>query len=103
MGSMHQRMVALGGMLLGVMACASGESSETHSGGAAPRDPATVAASPPLPGFSASDPAGRIPGSPSAPTGTGPAAPPAAPAGAGTGSPAATPAPGSGAPGGSTS
>jgi mono/diheme cytochrome c family protein len=101
MGSMHQRTVMLGAVLLGAVACASGESSESAAASSGARDPATVASSPPLPGFSASDPAGRIPGSPG-PSARTDTATPAASAGAGTNSPASAPAAGSGAPGGST-
>src|SRR5687767_590703 len=75
MGSMQRRMVGLGGMLLSVMACASGESS-TDDVGAGRRDAATVAATPPLPGFGADVPAGRIPGSGSPVAGPGSGATP---------------------------
>ena len=101
MGSMQLRMVVLCGTLLGVMACAGSESPEHDAVGSGVRDPATVAASPPLPGFSASDPAGRIPGSVSPPAATGTAATPAASAVAGT--PTGNPGPGAATSGGSPS
>src|SRR5687768_15300174 len=61
MGSMQRRMVVLGG-LLGIVSCTT-EASESSTPGAGARDPATVAASPPLPGFGADVPAGQLPGS----------------------------------------
>lgn len=60
MGSMRRRMSLRWGVLLGIAACASGESSEGTVAGSGPRDPATVAASPPLAGFGADVPAGRV-------------------------------------------
>ena len=69
MGSMQRRMVVLGG-LLGIVSCTADASSESGTPGAGARDPATVAASPPLPGFGADVPAGQLPGS--APLASGP-------------------------------
>ena len=63
MVSMHGRMVLLAGLTLGVAACATGDSTDDGADAAA-RSPAVVAASPPLPGFSADVPAGLPLGAP---------------------------------------
>ena len=68
---MHRWMVLPIGALLGVSACGTRETSEAPDGAGA-RSPAVVAASAPLPGFSADVPAGLVPG-----TVLPPAAPPA--------------------------
>lgn len=60
MGSMRRRMGLPWAVLLGIAACASGESSEGAVAGSGPRDPATVAAEPPLAGFGPDVPAGRL-------------------------------------------
>lgn len=57
---MHQRMVVLGAVLLGVAGCSPDEPPASDTSRL--RSATTIAASPPLPGFGADVPAGRIPG-----------------------------------------